>query len=136
MKNSETTNSDVCPDDWQRHGDKCYKVGDKKSKRDSFNNCQSMDAILAVPENDEQNTFIRTLFKDDDSAWLGLNDSKNEGTFLHDRTKAVLTYVPLDPEWPNTETLNSVVLLQNGLYKMVDKYYQSKHVCQKDATSG
>ena len=88
---------------------------------------------MAVPENKDEIEFIRTLLEDDESAWLGLNDAQNEGTFIHDRTKSVLTYLPLDPEWPNTDALNSVVLQQNGLYKMVDKFCDSNVVCQKYA---
>ena len=52
-----------------------------------------MDAILAVPENNRQNEFIRTLLKGEETAWLGLNDQLKEGEFIHDRTKDKVKYL-------------------------------------------
>ena len=76
-----------CPNGWTKIGTRsCFKrVSDRKTWQDSLTDCEAMETrsslarILSIQEQNELSLF---LFKEEDEAWIGLNDVSNEGFYV------------------------------------------------------
>ncbi|XP_052610694.1 CD209 antigen-like protein B [Peromyscus californicus insignis] len=71
-----------CPWEWTFFHGKCYFFS--KSRRnwnDSITACLEVEAQLVIIESDEEQTFLSVISKDKGSAWLGLSDLKEEGSW-------------------------------------------------------
>ncbi|XP_037054312.1 CD209 antigen-like protein C [Peromyscus leucopus] len=71
-----------CPWEWTFFHGKCYFFS--KSQRnwnDSITACLEVEAQLVIIESDEEQTFLSVISKDKGSAWLGLSDLKEEGSW-------------------------------------------------------
>ena len=75
-----------CPNGWTKLGTRsCFKrISDRKTWQDSLTDCEAMDKsslarILSIQEQNELSLF---LFKEEDEAWIGLNDISNEGFYV------------------------------------------------------
>merc|ERR1712179_349980 len=57
-------------------------------------NCNNQNAILFEPKTDNENTYVFTkfLYHMRDLTWIGINDRKNEGSFVYTSTSEPITY--------------------------------------------
>ena len=90
---------------------KCYKASrfvDKLKFQDAIEKCNSMNATLAEPMNDEENTNLATNFNTKIRYWIGLSDQETEGTFKYvsDASEVVFTsWAAKQPndKWPKLD---------------------------------
>ncbi|XP_038581184.1 C-type lectin domain family 4 member E-like [Micropterus salmoides] len=78
----------ICEEGWEQHGGKCYNFS---TNRSSWNNsrveCQQQGGDLVKIDSREEQTFLELKLRDkmnepEDKFWIGLTDSKEEGTWL------------------------------------------------------
>ena len=76
-----------CPNGWTKIGTQsCFKrVSDRKSWHDSLADCEIMEkksSLARILSVQEQNDLSLYLFKEEEEAWIGLNDIFNEGFYV------------------------------------------------------
>uniref|UniRef100_A0A3Q1H5Z9 C-type lectin domain-containing protein n=1 Tax=Anabas testudineus TaxID=64144 RepID=A0A3Q1H5Z9_ANATE len=83
--------SDTCPkceEGWELHGGKCYYFSTRDSSwYQSRDDCRRGGGDLVKIDSREEQSFLEVrvrqkMNKDDDSFWIGLTDSKEEGKWL------------------------------------------------------
>ena len=128
-----------CERGWELLNRKCYKISnDEQMKFDAHAICKESGSLLMLITSDEENEFARGLLTGDKkSAWLRINDSKNEGVWVVDvevkPSDIPASYFHFNPNSPNTDVINSAVIEKDGNWKVVDKYYLSHYICEKNS---
>ncbi|KAJ8256382.1 hypothetical protein COCON_G00185340 [Conger conger] len=98
-----------CPQGWELFSSKCYYFStEEKSWKDSHSDCLRQGADLVIIESEEEQGFITNRTREH-PYWIGLTDSKTEGTWLWvDKTLLQKWFwrsgEPDDHYWPGTET--------------------------------
>ena len=78
-----------CPEGWKMFSSsdtKCYKASlfvDKLKFQEAIERCNSMNATLAEPMNEEENANLATNFNNKTRYWIGISDRETEGTFKY-----------------------------------------------------
>uniref|UniRef100_A0A3Q1H6I8 C-type lectin domain-containing protein n=1 Tax=Anabas testudineus TaxID=64144 RepID=A0A3Q1H6I8_ANATE len=86
-----------CEEGWELHGGKCYYFSTRDSSwYQSRDDCRRGGGDLSFLEL----RLKQNMNKDDDSFWIGLTDSKEEGKWLFDCCGKILTF------WSGTQPNN------------------------------
>ena len=78
-----------CPEGWKMFPSsktKCYKASSSVEKlkfQAAIDQCNSMNATLAEPMNEEENTNLATNFNANIRYWIGVSDRETEGDFKY-----------------------------------------------------
>uniref|UniRef100_A0A3Q3EE66 CD209 antigen-like protein C n=1 Tax=Labrus bergylta TaxID=56723 RepID=A0A3Q3EE66_9LABR len=114
-----------CKDGWEQHGEKCYFFSTKKSTwNEREDECRQHGGgdLVKIDSTEE----LRDVMADaEDKFWIGLTDSKEEGTWL----------------WADGSPLNSRMGEKGGAVEhksWFDKYCEIPHryICEKPAETG
>uniref|UniRef100_A0A3Q1H606 C-type lectin domain-containing protein n=1 Tax=Anabas testudineus TaxID=64144 RepID=A0A3Q1H606_ANATE len=90
-QDEEVQVGDTCPkceEGWELHGGKCYYFSTRDSSwYQSRDDCRRGGGDLVKIDSREEQSFLEVrvrqkMNKDDDSFWIGLTDSKEEGKWL------------------------------------------------------
>ncbi|XP_063416343.1 perlucin-like protein [Mytilus trossulus] len=136
--NINICNVDVkeCLNDWISFSNHCYLfVYTKRSLENAKVECQTLGGYLVKIENSEENTWIKSIIKD--QMWIGLNDRQTEGHWVWDYDNSTLTYNDWSPIEPNgRESENCCVFcsacsLSSYRWNDVGCYLQYGYVCEK-----
>ncbi|XP_065844331.1 uncharacterized protein [Oscarella lobularis] len=76
-----------CPTGWTKLATRsCFKrISERKTWQDSLSDCEIMEtrsSLARILSIEEQNNLSLLLFKEEDEAWIGLNDISNEGFYV------------------------------------------------------
>ncbi|XP_065844714.1 C-type mannose receptor 2-like [Oscarella lobularis] len=76
-----------CPNGWTKLGTRsCFKsISERKTWQDSLTDCEILEtrsSLARILSIQEQNDLSLLLFKEEDEAWIGLNDVSNEGFYV------------------------------------------------------
>ena len=82
----------LCGDGWCQIEETCYKLLDGIDQKDILKSlCREEGAVLVAPMSEAENEnlweFLNLVDFQGEEVWLGLNDGKNEGTYVKDNTK-------------------------------------------------
>ncbi|CAI5767962.1 Hypothetical predicted protein [Podarcis lilfordi] len=70
---AENSDCKLCPENWQRHGDKCYWISREKGTwNKSQNDCAAKDSQLAVIQKQVELDFIRHKTDGGQLLWIGV----------------------------------------------------------------
>ncbi|XP_038580943.1 hepatic lectin-like isoform X1 [Micropterus salmoides] len=78
----------ICEEGWEQHGGKCYYFSTNRSSwNNSRDECRQQGGDLVKIDSREEQTFLELKLRDkmnerEDKFWIGLTDSKEEGTWL------------------------------------------------------
>ena len=94
----KTCDRGLCGDDWCQIEETCYKLLDDFDQKDTLKSlCHTEGAVLVAPMSEAENEnlweFLDLVDFQGEEVWLGLNDGKNEGTYVKDNTKNPVVYI-------------------------------------------
>ncbi|VDI57434.1 neurocan core protein [Mytilus galloprovincialis] len=139
--NINICNKDVkeCLNDWISFSNHCYLfVYTKMSWENAKVQCQTGEGYLVKIENSEENTWIKSIVKD--QMWIGLNDRQTEGHWVWDSDNSSLTYNDWSPVNPNGGKRENCCMFckascssSGSSYRWNDApcYYEYGYVCEK-----
>ena len=94
----KTCDQGFCRDGWCQIEETCYKLLDDIDQKDILKSvCREEGAVLVAPMSEKENEnlweFLDLVDFQGEEVWLGLNDGKNEGTYVKDNTKNPTIYI-------------------------------------------
>ena len=111
-----------CDKGWRKiNGDQCWRYFDERiPKRDAKILCFEKNAEIVKPANRAENIALSNFLWDaevESCVWLGVNDARNEGTFLFDSTNQVVEHTEFSKHSRiNNEDRNSVYYTPSATY--------------------
>ena len=130
----------TCPEGWKAlptSDSKCYldyKWPDRKTFPEAKAQCESINAKLAEPLNEEENNAFTTAFKPFLQYWIGISDQEEEKAFRYASDGSDVAYFSWnDDKEQNKWPLHDCVAFKNGKWDTLHCTKQQRpFICQMD----
>ncbi|XP_038581362.1 C-type lectin domain family 4 member E-like [Micropterus salmoides] len=143
----------ICEEGWEQHGGKCYYFSNNSSPwENSREDCRQQGGDLVKIDSREEQTFLELKVREkmnyfEDRFWIGLTDSKEEGTWLWVDGSPLYTsssfWSGVEPDnWteedPDGEDCARMGETARHLWCWFDKSCKVPHrrICEKQAETG
>ncbi|XP_045915061.1 immune-related, lectin-like receptor 4 [Micropterus dolomieu] len=147
------TDETICEEGWEQHGGKCYYFSNNSSPwENSREDCRQQGGDLVKIDSREEQTFLELKVREkmnyfEDRFWIGLTDSKEEGTWLWVDGSPLYTsssfWSGVEPDnWteedPDGEDCARMGEIARHLWCWFDKSCKVPHrqICEKQAETG